>query len=376
MTAPLHCAPKQAMKPKGKVLDRCCGSLLGLAVGDALGVTHEVFLLQAPPTNAARMPAYLAGVQADTLGQRAGINTVDMVGGVPWQPDLDLQAGAWTDDTSMALCLAHCLLQQGGELDPCELMNVFLKWVYDGYGACIGRCIGLGGTIKNALDEFESEWQSRPDEYQRHIQQLAHQRTWQAGNDMRSGNGAIMRMAPAALYWHDDLQKALQTARLQAATTHPTSECIDACAAMADMIVRAVNGASKSEMLQLSAECMVSLNNADVKELFLDNAAWRTKRTKDIITLPGRCLWSLEAALWAVHNTLCFEDAVTAAVKLGGDADTVAAITGQLAGALYGEKQIPSSWLRALAHREQIRERARALALHGSYDSSSMDLQQ
>ena len=100
----------------------------------------------------------------------------------------------------------------------------------------------------------------------------------------------------------------------------------------------AINGLDKAAIFDLLPSLEGAIQHAEVAELLTAHAKWRTAPEDCIVTLPSRCLWTMEAALWCVYNTSSFEDAVLKAINLGGDADTVGAITGQIAGALYGVK--------------------------------------
>jgi len=143
---------------------------------------------------------------------------------------------------------------------------------------------------------------------------------------------------------------------------------MDTSALMAFVMWHAINGQDKAAIFGLLPELQDKLLHAEVAELAMSNAKWRTAPEECIITLPSRCLWTLEAALWCVYNTSNFEDAVVKAINLGGDADTVGAITGQIAGAIYNVKSIPERWLQGLKHRDSILKRVIALYGHKHYD--------
>ena len=109
------------------VLDRFRGALLGLAVGDAVGTTLEF-----------KSPGSFKPID-------------DMVGGGPF----DLAPGEWTDDTSMALCLATSLVEKR-EFDPCDQMERYVRWWKEGYMSANGRCFDIGNTVRSALVRFLS----------------------------------------------------------------------------------------------------------------------------------------------------------------------------------------------------------------------------
>ena len=181
-------------------LDRHLGCLLGLAAGDALGTTLEF----KPP------------------GTFEPIN--DMVGGGPFH----LEAGQWTDDTSMALCLAESLIECGG-FDARDQMERYARWWREGHLSPTGECFDIGGTVSTALGKFLSYG----DPY--------------AGSDHphSAGNGSLMRLAPVPMYWSRDPAEAIERSAESSRTTHGALPCIDACRYMGGLIVGALAGASR-----------------------------------------------------------------------------------------------------------------------------------
>lgn len=329
-------------------MDKAIASMLGGAIGDALGVTQEIF-----PCSRS-----LVETHEQVMKQRKARTIPQQMyeGGGPWQHHgLILKPGEWTDDTSMMLCLADSILRMK-TVDNGNLMKHFIAWWFHGYNSCNGKSLGLGGNTKNALNSFNPREPSKV----------------VGGTDPRNdaGNGAIMRLAPVPIYWHETLDLAIDMAYLQAATTHNVSETRDGSALMTFIIWHALNGYNKDYIFNNLNEC--AIENEEIKELMDMNASWRTKTEDDIITLPGRCLWTLEAALWCVYHTNSFKDAVIKAVNLGGDADTVGSVTGQIAGAIYGLRNIPHEWLDGLHHRREIELRAIALYTHDNYSPAMM----
>lgn len=270
-------------------LDRARGALLGLAVGDALGTTNE-FAHQPPPLQ-------------------------DLVGGGPFH----LAPGQWTDDTSMALCLADSLLACGG-FDAHDQMTRYVRWWKEGHNSVTGTCFDIGLTIRAALDRFLSTGEAlagSPDPY-------------------TAGNGSLMRLAPVVLYYaHADEATALHYAELSSRTTHAAPQALLACRTFACHLRRALAGLPKQEVL-----------------------AGFVPRP---MVPSGYVVESLNVALSCFAATENFRDGCLAAANLGGDADTNAAIYGQIAGAFYGESGIPAGWLAQLAWVAEIRDRADAL---------------
>ncbi|MEQ9015740.1 MAG: ADP-ribosylglycohydrolase family protein [Marinovum algicola] len=298
--------------------DRALGALVGLAVGDAIGTTLEFTARDSrPPLD-------------------------DMIGGGPFH----LAPGVWTDDTSMALCLADSLIARG-TLEPADLMERFVAWWRNGENSPTGRCFDIGNTVRAALDR-----------YRRTGEALA------GSTDPHSaGNGSLMRLAPIALRWHGDEETAAAMAAEQSRTTHGAPAAVDACRAYARLLVRAINGVTKDAVL-------APWHGADLKRLDPAVAAvlagsWQDK-PRAAIKSSGYVVHSLEAALWAVAGADDFRQAVLDAANLGDDADTVAAIAGQLAGALWGLGAIPGYWREQVAWRADIEARGERLVAAGT----------
>ena len=283
-------------------LDRARGCLIGLAVGDALGTTLEFSERDSYP------------------------HLTDMVGGGPF----DLDAGQWTDDTAMALCLAESLLA-ANNLDPEDLSRRFIRWWQKGENSCTGRSDDIGNTTQEAL--CKADLTGNP---------LAG-----SADPDQAGNGCIMRLAPVAIFSSGDVRAAVSQARLQSRTTHSSAECLDSCEYFATMLVEAINGDSADRVLR-SRELDLSANIRSMAQ-----GSYKIK-VRNQIHSSGYVIHTLEAALWVVNRTETFAEAVLLAANLGDDADTVAAVTGQLAGALYGLNSIPQHWLDRLAWKSKI----------------------
>lgn len=293
------------------------GCLLGLAVGDAVGTTLEFA----------------------TRGTFEPIN--DMVGGGPF----NLEPGQWTDDTSMALCLASSLVECKG-FDAKDQMDRYCRWRDSGYLSSIGECFDIGNTVADALQRYEATG----DPY--------------AGSTDpdTAGNGAIMRLAPVPMFYVHDIEAAEHHAAASSRTTHGAAECVDACRLLARILVRALRGEPKSDVLLADADHPTLADRIAV--IGLGN--YRGKSAAEIHG-TGYVVRSLEAALWAFDSTANFRDAILAAANLGNDADTTAAVCGQVAGACYGEHGIPAPWLRHIAQRDFIISLADGLYAHTSH---------
>ena len=289
------------------------GCLLGLAVGDALGTTLEFSARDTRPWQ------------------------TEMTGGGPF----GLRPGEWTDDTAMAVALAESLLACNG-FDPRDAMDRFVAWWREGTYSCTGTCFDIG----NATSQAFARYRRSGDPF--------------AGSTApnAAGNGSLMRLAPAPLFTLEDAAATDGLAREQSRLTHGTPEAVDACALFAALLRQALLGATKSDVLAP----LLWQGERAVRDLAAGQ--WRAK-DRAAIRSSGYVIHTLEAALWAVASTDSFEDALVLAVNLGDDADTVGAVTGQLAGALYGESGIPQRWLVPLAWRERIAGLAERLARTG-----------
>jgi ADP-ribosyl-[dinitrogen reductase] hydrolase len=258
-----------------------------------------------------------------------------MNGGGPF----NLQPGQWADDTSMALCLAASLVEKGG-FDARDQMERYWRWLEQGYMSSTGHCFDIGGTVYKAMQRFvESD-----DPFSGSTHRLS------------AGNGCIMRLAPVPMFFAHDHDAAVHHSAESSRTTHGAAECLDACRLLGSLLVRTLNGASRDELLFGK----VQLRLREPKICDLAAGAYVDKKEHEVRG-SGYVVESLEAALWCFLHTDSYHDAILKAANLGDDADTTAAITGQLAGAYYGIEGIPSDWLDKLTGREMIEGFARDL---------------
>ena len=294
-------------------VDRLRGCLLGLAVGDAVGTTVEF------------------------KPRGTFVPVENMVGGGPF----DLQPGQWTDDTSMALCLASSLVEKD-EFHAEDQMLRYVKWRDEGYLSSKGYCFDIGNTVRSALNHYEKTgdpYAGSTDEYS-------------------AGNGSIMRLAPIPMFYYPHQDKILHYAGESSRTTHGAHECLDACRLMSSVIHNAVRGQDKQSLLidhgiPLTAQKIISISQGGYLE-----------KTEEQIRGSGYVVECLEAALWCFHKTTTFKESILAATNLGDDADTTAAVCGQIAGAFYGESAIPKGWIERLYDYSKVSELADALILN------------
>jgi ADP-ribosylglycohydrolase len=295
------------------------GALLGLAAGDALGTTLEFM----PPGTFAPL--------------------ADLTGGGPF----GLAPGQWTDDTSMALCLAESLVECAG-FDPADQMRRYLRWFRQGHLSSTGQCFDIGNTVRAALLRFERTGEP-----------------FAGGTDPhQGGNGSLMRLAPVPLAWAFNPGEAIRLAGEMSRTTHGAPEAVDACRYYAGLLAGALGGEAKPALLAPRYSPVPGLWARAPLAPRVDAVAagsFRERRPPQIRG-TGYVVQALEAALWAFAHSASFAQGALLAVNLGEDADTTGAIYGQLAGAFYGASAIPERWRLQLARRELIE----ALA-HGLY---------
>lgn len=287
------------------------GCLAGLAVCDALGTSLEF----KPP------------------GTFKPID--DMAGGGPFR----LKPGQWTDDTSMALCLAESLVETQG-FDPVDQLGRYVRWFREGHMSSTGFCFDIGNTTRDALMKFERSGAPYPG----------------PSGEYTAGNGSLMRLAPVAMFYANEPEMAIERCGESSRTTHGAHTAVDACRFYGGLLVSALGGATKAILLsELHAPVGSYWQRHDLHPQILAIAKGSYKqKSPPEIKGSGFVVRSLEAALWAFYHGENFREGALLAVNLGDDADTTGAVYGQIAGAYYGIDGIPEEWLEVLAMRETI----------------------
>jgi len=246
----------------------------------------------------------------------------------------------------MALCLAESLLECGA-FDPVDQLSRYVRWKRTGYHGSNGRCFDVGGTVRQALARFErfsTPWAENWTPYS-------------------AGNGSLMRLAPVPLFFAHDPELAIANAALSSKTTHGHPEAIDACRYMAGLIVGALQGRTKEDLLLTRFSPIDGLWTAYPLAPAIARVANGSflQEEPPVIRGDGYVTRCLEAALWAFAKSTCFEDGALLAVNLGEDADTTGAVYGQLAGTYYGVDSIPQGWRSKLAKLDVLESFARRL---------------
>ncbi len=294
--------------------ERYLGSMIGLAVGDALGASVE-------------FQARDSFVPIRNYREGGKFNVI---------------IGEYTDDTAMALCLAKSLIEKNGT-DQKDQLQKYLLWYESGYLSANSRSIGCGKTILRALQRYLGGNCS------------------ECGNiRLKKGacNGSLMRVAPVALFYAKNRSLAMEMAAKSSYTTHGLKICADACMVFTAIIIGAIEGKSKKDLLSsgYAKEIFGALKSCVFDQEIVDVVLGSYKnKIRDEISSSGYVVNTLEAALWAFYNSESFDEGLILSVNLGFDADTVAAVYGQIAGAYYGIDMIGNEFKNNLLNVELIK---------------------
>lgn len=294
-------------------LDKIKGSIVGMAIGDALGVHLE--FKPKPKPGTPPITTYTAG------------------------NPYDIPKGYWTDDTSMALCIAQSLIDKKG-YDPVDIMEKFVLWWSKGYMSSTGVNFDIGGTTRHALMEYRRDPSVGP--YRGLTEHTA------------AGNGSIMRLAPIPLFFNYNINEAIHFADLSSKITHGYAECVDACKLMSNLIWRAMHNQElfvktiQNDKEVFVLNCLSQIYDDSCKSIRNIIEGSFSKKNEEQIFGAGYVISSLEAALWAIAQSVDektpgeqFEKAIIKAVNLREDADTTGAVCGQIIGAVVGYDAIP-----------------------------------
>ncbi|KAJ9613139.1 hypothetical protein H2200_003080 [Cladophialophora chaetospira] len=335
---------------------RIRGSFLGLAVCDALGAPAESKVRGSFPT--------ITSMQANL--------------------NFKLGPGYFTDDTSMALCLAHSFLENGPSSDPVDQARKYLAWYRTGYQSSTGRCFDIGNLTRDALgvwkhavivnDKYGEKGPS-PDAAKDQAATKSALATIDKrfNQDRYCSNGSLMRVLPAALLFAPDLPTAVKVAADSSRVTHPHPSCVLSCALYTILIAQCLqdSNVTKESLVCHISDYVSAAKAATAHSTSQPKTGGRhfTERFEPYTTLTsfhdkpstkirssGYVLDSLEAALWAFFTTSTFREGAVKVVNLGGDADTTGAIYGGLAGAFYGDDQIPQEWLRDMKRLDLVED--------------------
>jgi ADP-ribosylglycohydrolase len=297
-----------------RLQDRYRGLLLGLALGDALA----------------------APVQHRRPGTFTPVG--DLLGGGPY----DLPRGAWTDDTAIPLALAESLLERG-EFDARDFVERLARWQRDGSGSATGQCLGISATTARAL--AQAQWSGNP---------------FAGPHDpARADREPLSRAGIAAAWALEDPERAIELAAEAARPTHQAPVALDACRYFAALVIGALQGVPKEELLAPDFTPVPGLwaRKPLKREVALIAAGeWRATAAEanPAELAAGSAVGALKLVLGALAAGRGYRDTVLAAVNLGHDADANGALVGQLAGALHGAGALPPHWVASLVEGRRI----------------------
>lgn len=303
---------------KMTLLDKIRGGIIGVAVGDALGVPFEFLSKEEMDKNPAR----------------------DMVGyGSHNQP-----AGTWSDDSSLTFCLMEGLLEG---YNTKNIANTFIDWCDHNYWTPHGVVFDIGVTTRQAIFYMK----------QGHTPEICG-----GMGEYSNGNGSLMRILPLVFYLNNesDIEKRFQIIKEVSSLTHAHIRSILACFIYVEYCLELLNGSDKIDAykkMQVAVNEYLIATSINPKEIgfyypILQEDIY--KENEERISGSGYVVNSLKAALWCFINTETYEEAVLRAVNLGQDTDTTAAITGGIAGVYYGIDAIPKKWKNQLVKYENI----------------------
>lgn len=307
-------------------------SLYGFIVGDALGVPVEF-------------------MSRDKLKEQPVSEMLE-------NKSRNTTKGYWSDDTAMTLCTMQSIVDMkkiSFELHE-SMMKNYRKWLEEGYKAINKKCFGIGQTIFKALSNYKNS--------KSFIEYCANN----LDSPKNGGNGAMMRILPLILYLYNnklpkykDLEDDIEIYRkyyfieFNVGITHQYTVNAECCIFYTMFIFNLLDTKDLNKAYDLSIENHLSWHSGD------PSSELRRILFKEVIDLDedeikssGYVVDTLEACLWCLFNTKSYEEAVLKAVNLGGDSDTIAAITGSLAGLYYGMEQIPKKWLEALCEKDML----------------------
>lgn len=294
------------------------GAIFGHVIGDALGVPVEFVPRQR--------------LQKHPVSEMAG-------GGSRGYP-----AGTWSDDSSMTLCALESLTECNG-YDGADMMGRFAKWAQDGYMTATGKAFGIGRTTFAAICRFRRG---------------EHPQACGGKSEKDNGNGSLMRILPVVLFHF--FCKADESDEQKIETVYQASQLTHAH--VRSQVACGIYSFVAEELLRKPEKASIPLGVKKSSEFYQDHEEYPNFSrvfSEEFFSLPveeiksgGYVVDTLEAAVWCLMNSGTYRDCVLKAVNLGGDADTIAAVAGGLAGILYGEAALPETWLGQLADSEMI----------------------
>ena len=291
--------------------------LYGLCVGDALGVPVEFesreYLKKNPVTKMCS-------------------------GGVH-----DQGTGVWSDDSSLSFCLAESIIEG---YDIHNLANKFIKWKNEGYWTATGEVFDIGNTTSQSIINLNKE---------------VHPTLAGALGEIDNGNGSLMRILPLVILLKDlSIEKRFDLVKEVSSITHAHNRSVISCFYYLEFALQIMDGNEKFDIyenVKISVSDFLNSNEIYSNELIHFDRLINgniNELEEELIQSGGYVIQTLEASIWCLLTTNNYEEAVLKAVNLGGDTDTTAAVTGGLAGLLYGFDSIPKTWVVSIRKRNKI----------------------
>ena len=272
----------------------------------------------------------------------------------------NMPVGTWTDDGSMTLATLSSLIEKGG-VDPEDIMTQFVRWEFEGEYTPFGEAFDEGNTCSSAIFSFKRNGDIS---------------TCGCRSESSNGNGSLMRILPACLYYCYKQkgsgitdEEAIERIHTISSLTHGHLRSLIACGMYYFMVKNIVEGIGADGRHQLTALLQAGIDEGmkfygkdpDSREELayferLSDLSEFGNTPAEGIRSSGYVIDTLEAAVWCLITTDSFEECLLKAVNLGDDTDTVGAIAGGLAGLYYGYESIPAEWLSVIRSREWIEE--------------------
>lgn len=293
-------------------------AIYGFVIGDAMGVPVEFEdrekLMKSPVTNMLGYGSY------------------------------DVPKGVWSDDTSMTLATMDSIIVNKNKLNYNDIADKFCEWINNAKYTATNEVFDIGTTTKYSLMRY---WNNKIDA------------TKCGGNAIsENGNGSLMRMLPIAFYCFYNKTEdndIINIVRNTSSITHAHEISIIGCYMYVKYIIFILSNNNKTESYKLLQKIDYSIFNKDNINLYERIIKYDiSKYSLDTIKSTGFVVDTLESALWVILNTESFNEAIIGSVNLGGDTDTIAAITGSIAGILYGYDSINEKWIKDIKNKELL----------------------
>ncbi len=282
--------------------DRFKGCLVGLATGDAIGSPFEFWLDK-------KVVEYLEKNELEMSTSQRG--------------DIKYPIGFYTDDTSLALCLASSLIEKGFSLS--DQFERYCKWLNEGYMTPLGVAYGVGQQTFRALNR-----------------DLRTDNLLDGSSENEGGNGSLMRCAPIGLYYQGNLDKIKEKSLLSSYITHNSLVAGWTCVVLNSIISLIIDGKKKDEILSFILEYFEEEMPVEIIRCLTFD--YKSLGDKYLLPISGYSLDTLGIALWSWQTSENFEESIRKVVMLGNDTDTFGAVTGAITGCYYGFDEIPDKW--------------------------------